>query len=73
MNFQQQLEKIKQRIEGKMPASYLDIMHRATKELQESGIQEQVLKVGEKAPEFSLINQDGKTISSNELLEKVGL
>lgn len=70
MDFQQQLVKIKQRIEGNMPPSYLDIMHRATKELQTSGIQDQVLKVGEKAPEFSLVNQDGTTVSSKELLEK---
>lgn len=70
MDFQQQLEKIKNRIEDNMPPAYLDIMHRATHELQESGIQGNVLKVGDKAPVFTLFNQEGKMVSSQSLLAK---
>ena len=70
MTFQDRLEKIKQRIEGNMPPSYLKIMHGATHDLEASGIQEKVLKAGEKAPEFNLVNQNGETISSQELLKK---
>ncbi|MGB0523900.1 MAG: peroxiredoxin-like family protein [Flammeovirgaceae bacterium] len=73
MDFQQQLAKIKHRIEDNMPPAYLDIMHQATKELQQSGIQDRVLKVGEQAPDFALLNQDGKTVSSKDLLGKGAL
>ncbi|NRB49150.1 MAG: AhpC/TSA family protein [Saprospiraceae bacterium] len=67
MDFQEKLEKIKNRIEGNMPPSYLKIMHQATHDLEASGIQDQVLKVGQKAPDFALINQNGDTISSEPL------
>lgn len=70
MDFQQQLEKLKQRIEGNMPPEYLEIMHRATQELKDSNIQDGVLKAGHKAPAFTLVNQDGETISSESLLGK---
>lgn len=70
MDFQQQLEKIKQRIEGNMPPAYLKIMHQATEELQQSGIKDGVLRVGDKAPVFTLVNQEGNLVSSKSLLEK---
>ena len=70
MDFQEKLESIKQRIEGNMPPSYLKIMHKATHDLEKSGIQNKVLKVGQKAPAFELFNQNGEAISSEELLSK---
>ena len=69
-NFQEKLESLKQRIEGNMPASYLEVMHKATADLEQSGIQEKVLKVGDQAPEFTLKNQEGELISSKKILEK---
>ena len=68
MDFQAKLESLKQRIEGNMPPSYLKIMHQATHDLEQSGIQDKVLKVGEKAPVFTLLNQEGNTVSSTDLL-----
>ena len=70
MDFQKKLESIKNRIEGNMPPSYLKIMHQATHVLEQSGIAEQVLKVGQKAPIFELVNQNGEVVSSTELLAK---
>ena len=70
MEFQQKLESIKNRIEGNMPPSYLKIMHKATHDLEQSGIQDKVLKVGASAPAFELTDQDGETVSSQELLSK---
>ncbi len=70
MEFQAKLENIKKRIEGNMPPSYLQVMHRATHDLEQSGIQDKVLKVGDKAPEFELVNQNGETVSSTDLLSK---
>lgn len=70
MDFQDKLQHLKQRIEGNMPPNYLKIMHQATHDLEQSGIQERVLKVGEKAPAFNLTNQNGEVISSDDLLSK---
>lgn len=69
MNFQERLESIKQRIEGNMPASYLKIMHGATRALEQSGIQKKVLKVGATMPTFALLNQARKEVNSQELLQ----
>ncbi|MEM1321159.1 MAG: peroxiredoxin-like family protein [Bacteroidota bacterium] len=70
MDFQKRLDNLKNRIEGNMPPAYLEIMHKATHDLEQSGIQDKVLKVGEKAPAFELANQDGESISSSPLLSK---
>lgn len=70
---QQSLDKIKARIEGQMPSEAVATMHQATKDLENSGIAEKILKVGDKAPEFTLKNQNGKDISSTELLKKGAL
>jgi hypothetical protein len=43
-------------------------MHRGTAELKASGIEKRALKVGERAPSFSLLNQDQVRISFNNLL-----
>ncbi len=70
MEFQEKLESIKKRIEGNMPPSYLKIMHKATHDLEESGIEGGVLKMGQQAPSFQMINQDGQTVASEDLLSK---
>jgi peroxiredoxin len=43
-------------------------MHRATAELRASGIEQQALKIGERAPSFALFNQDHVQVSSADLL-----
>ena len=45
-------------------------MRRATAELKASGIEERGLKVGVRAPSFSLFNQDHVLISSDDLLRE---
>ncbi len=46
------------------------MFHRATEGLRKSGLAEHALKTGDRAPAFTLNNQDGKSISSAELLAK---
>ncbi len=46
----------------------IDTMHRATAELKASGQEARALKLGDKAPHFTLNDADGKSISSAELL-----
>jgi len=50
------------------PPEAIATMHRATAELKASGIEGKALKVGDRAPEFSLFNQDHVHVSSSELL-----
>jgi hypothetical protein len=50
------------------PREAIDKMHRATAELKASGIEDRALKVGDRAPSFTLFNQDQVEVSSAELL-----
>ncbi|HUU50986.1 MAG TPA: hypothetical protein VMW81_08505 [Nitrospinota bacterium] len=70
MSLQDQLNSLKATIESKVSKDALAIMHKATEELRDSGIMEKTLKVGDKAPDFSLKNAEGNVIGSKDLLEK---
>lgn len=70
MTLQESLDKIKVRIESSLPKETVSIMHQATKDLENTGIGNSILKTGDKAPEFNLKNQDGVMVSSEELLKK---
>ena len=52
------------------PHEAIEKMHRATAELKASGIEEQTLKVGDRAPSFTLFNQDHVQVSSGDLLRQ---
>ncbi len=52
------------------PHEVIEKMHRATEELRASGIEGRALKVGDRAPSFTLFNQDHVEVSSNDLLQK---
>ena len=45
-------------------------MHRATAELKASGAEDRALKVGERAPSFTLFNQDHAQVASDDLLRQ---
>ncbi|MGB8769467.1 MAG: hypothetical protein WCC92_07630 [Candidatus Korobacteraceae bacterium] len=45
-------------------------MHRATAELKATGIENNALKVGDRAPQFSLFNQDHVQVNSADLLRE---
>ena len=68
MALQEKLDKLKADFEAKAPSDALEIMHRATDDLRSSGIMNQVLKNGDKAPEFNLKNADDNLIRSMDLL-----
>jgi peroxiredoxin len=48
----------------------LDTMHRGTAELIASGQAQRALKAGDRMPEFSLRDSDGRAVSSHELLAR---
>jgi hypothetical protein len=70
MSLQDNLDKLKKEFEADAPPDALSIMHQATDDLRNSGIMERVMKVGDRAPEFTLPNEHGQIVSSSELLSK---
>ena len=52
------------------PREAIEKMHRTTAKLKASGIEEQALTVGERAPSFALFNQDHVQVSSGDLLRQ---
>src|SRR5882724_2849531 len=48
----------------------LEIMHRGTAELIQSGQAQRAKKAGDAAPEFTLLDPDGKPVASRDLLAK---
>ena len=46
----------------------IETMHRATAELKASRMEDRALKVGDRAPSFTLLNQDQVQVASTDLL-----
>lgn len=74
-NLQERLEEFKKSFESgappyNAPPEAIEMMHRATAELKASGIEDHVLKVGDRAPDFTLFNQDHVQVSSTGLLRE---
>ena len=53
-----------------VPRQAIETIHRATAELEVSGLVDMSLKVGDRAPEFNLFDQDPHQVSSTELLRQ---
>ena len=53
-----------------VPYSVIETMHRATAELVASGVAARALKAGDKAPDFTLADPDGRPVSSADLLAR---
>lgn len=72
-NLKDRLEEYKKTFESGAPPynaspERVATMHRATAELKASGIEGRALKVGDRAPDFVLFNQDHVEVSSKNLL-----
>ena len=52
------------------PREAIETTHRATAELKASGLENMALKVGDRAPAFSLFNQDHVQVNSADLLRQ---
>lgn len=73
MKLQEQLDQRKAQFESSAPPEVLAVMHRATKELKDSGLMDKTLKKGEHIPDFALPDQAGEVVSSGTLLKKGSL
>lgn len=74
-SLQSRLDEFKRTFESgappyKAPREAIEKMHRATAELKASGIENRTLKAGDRAPEFSLFNQDHIQVTSADLLRQ---
>ena len=74
-NLQSRLDEFKKAFESgappyNAPREAIETIHRATAELKASGIEAHTLKVGDRAPSFTLINQDHLQVSSSDLLRE---
>jgi hypothetical protein len=52
------------------PHEVIETMHRARAELRASGLENTARKVGDRAPEFALFNQDHVKVNSADLLRQ---
>ncbi len=70
MSLEQQLAAMREGAAKRIPADSLATMHRATEQLQQSGLAERALGVGDHMPVFALLNQDGSEVQSADLLTR---
>ena len=70
MSLKEELENFLAQFKKEVPEEVRNLITTESERLAQSGIADQSLKVGDKAPAFSLPNGAGKTVSSNDLLSK---
>ena len=70
MSLQDKLDAQKKEFESSAPKEALETMHRATEDLRKSGIMDQVIKNGDKAPDFTLNDAYGNSVQLKERLAK---
>jgi len=70
MTLQEKLDAYKKSFLEKAPADAVAVMHRATRDLADSGILEKAVKVGDCAPDFTLENTAGEKVGLSGLLLK---
>jgi peroxiredoxin len=67
--FQEELEALQERYRTAAPADRLKVFEEGIEKVAKSGVLESALKVGAKAPNFKLPDQDGDPVELSKLLE----
>lgn len=70
MSLQARLDRIRASFQKEAPQEVLDVFHRVTEDLKNSGIMEDVFGVGDRAPDFALVDTHGRTTTLASLREK---
>ena len=68
MSLEEQLATIREAGAQRIPPESRVVMHRATEQLQQSGLAERALGVGDQLPDFALSNQDSDDVRAADLL-----
>ena len=66
----QQIAAMQKEIMPQIPEAVLEVFFRTREDLVKSGIADKALKVGDKAPDFTLPNLRGESVSLSDLLAK---
>ncbi len=69
MTLKDRINALKAKYDAITPKTKQEVMHRATEELEKSGLKDKAPKVGDRAPDFSLRDAEGALISLSSLLE----
>lgn len=67
MSLEEKLSEVREGAAERIPRQALEVMHRVTRELEESGQAEEALGRGDTAPDFELPDPDGRMVSSEAL------
>jgi hypothetical protein len=70
MSLKEKLDKLKESFKTKASIDAQEIMHRATEDLKNSGIMDHTVKIGDKAPDFTLKNTENQDVNLSTLLAK---
>ena len=70
MSLQEKIHAYKEGFKKNAPKEAQAVMQRATRQLQESGMVEKAVSVGDRAPDFTLTDTEGNAVSLPHLLEK---
>ena len=70
MSLKDKLATIREGSKDRIPAESRAVMHRATEDLQNSGILDRVISPGRNLPNFALHNTQGDTVYSKDLLQQ---
>ena len=69
LTLQELLNQHRANFEKNVSPEILEVMHRATSDLRDSGILDRVLRIGDTAPDFELENTRGEWIRSKDILK----
>jgi AhpC/TSA family protein len=70
MSLADKLAAIAEAAKTRIPPEARAVMHRGVEEVRASGILDRVVKVGERAPDFTLPDQSGRPVSLAGLLAR---
>ena len=70
MTLTEQLHAIEEKSKERIPAEARQIMERAIDDQRKSGALDRVVKVGQRAPDFTLPNTSGKSVALADLLAR---
>ncbi len=68
MSLEEKLAAVREASAKRLPPERLAVMHDATDQLRASGILDRVIKVGARAPDFTLNDQNGTPVTLSHLL-----
>ncbi len=70
MTLNEQLHAIKEKSRERIPAAAREIMERAIEDQRRSGALDRVVKVGQRAPDFTLPDASGRSVHLADLLTR---